>query len=104
VAVSILIFALNWDLFSAVLIFDLGFGEFKTLPFLVLQIFGGLILGVFVLIDGMKDLKREAKIGELQQTILLMEKDMEIARLKRENEVAITDNKVVIEDQDSIKK
>ena len=82
-AVSILLFLLNWDLFTTMIVVDLGFGEFKTLPFLILQIFGGVILGVFALVDGYKDLKRELKIRELQNTIRTIQKDAEIASLKQ---------------------
>jgi hypothetical protein len=104
VAVSILLFVLNWDVFSAPLIVDLGFGEFKTLPFLVLQIFGGVVLGIFALIDGIKDLKSEVKIGELKQKILLMQKDAEIANLKMRNDVKMTENELIKELQGSTQK
>jgi hypothetical protein len=101
VAISILLFALNWDLFSAVLIVNLGFGEFKTLPFLVLQIFGGIIIGVFAIFDGIKDLKGEVKIGELKQQILLMQKDAEIERLRNRGEIRASDNININEDQNN---
>lgn len=85
-AVNVLLFVLNWDLFTAVLDFDLGFGTFKALPLLILQIFGGVVLAIFVLMDGIKDLKQTVKISGLQKTILTLEKDAEIASLKKNND------------------
>ena len=82
-AVSILLFVLNMSLFTTTLDFDLGFGTYKLLPFFVLQIFGGLVLGIFALVDYMKDLKRELKIVELNKKVMLLEKDIEIASLKQ---------------------
>jgi len=103
-AVSILLFSLNWKLFTTALVLDMGFGEFKTLPFLVLQIFGGVILGVFALVDGYKDLKREVKISELEKTILTMQKDAEIASLKKGFGEAKTEKKIIVEKPENLQK
>lgn len=81
-AVSIILFVLNWDIFTTVLDFDFGFGTFAVMPFLTLQILGLLVLCVFALVDHMKDLKRELKIGELQNKIVQLQKDSEISVLK----------------------
>ena len=97
VAISILLFVLNWDLFTTVTVVDLGFGKFDALPFLILQIFGGIILGIFALVDGVKDLKREVKISELEKTILTLQKDSEIANLKKAGEVQAPDKILVKE-------
>lgn len=83
VAISILLFVLNWDLFTTIVSFDMVVGTFNTLPFLALQIFGGIILGLFAFFDGVKDLKREVKINEMQNTIITMKKDAEIEALKK---------------------
>ena len=96
-AVSILLFVLNWDLFTTALVLDIGFGEFNVWPFFILQIFGGVILGVFALADGYKDLKKEMKINELRNTITTMQKDAEIASLKKDNNVSKPENKKVSE-------
>ncbi len=92
IVVSILLFVLNWDLFTTVVNVDLGFGSYNLLPFFLLQIFGALILGIFALVDGMKDLKREVKISELQNRAIQLEKDIEIISLKesRKNESDLT--------------
>ncbi len=84
VAISILLFVLNWDLFTTVVSLDLVVGKFNTLPFLFIQIFGGVVLVIFAFVDGIKDLNREAKIREMHNTIITMQKDAEIAALKRE--------------------
>ena len=86
VAVSILLFFFNWSLFTASLEFDLGFGIFRTLPFFILQIFGGLVLAVYMIWDRMKDLKREVLISGLQKKILELEKNSEIENLKKNKE------------------
>lgn len=83
VAVSILLFAINWDLFTTSVNVDLGFGSFKALPFFILQIFGLILLSLFAFFDGMKDLKRELKISELQNKIIQIQKDAEISELKK---------------------
>lgn len=83
VAVSILLFAINWDLFTTSVNVDLGFGSFKSLPFFILQIFGLILLALFAFFDGMKDLKRELKISELQNRIIQIQKDAEISELKK---------------------
>jgi Mg2+/citrate symporter len=86
VAVSILLFVLNWDLFTTSVNVDMGFGTLIAWPFFILQIFGLIILAVFAIFDGMKDLKRELKISELQNKIVQMQKDAEIADLKKTKE------------------
>ena len=82
--VSVLLFFFNWDLFTAYLDFDLGFGNFSTLPLVILQIFGGLILGVYMIWDRMKDLKREVVITGLQKQIIELQKNSEIQQLKND--------------------
>lgn len=86
VAVSILLFVLNWDLFTTSVSFDMGFGTFHAWPFLILQLFGLILLAGFSVFDGIKDLKREIKISELQNRITQMQKDAEIANLKKSKE------------------
>jgi uncharacterized membrane protein (DUF106 family) len=81
-AVSIILFVLNWDLFTTVLDFDFGFGTYAVMPFLILQVLGLLVLGIFALVDHFKDLKREVKISELQNRIVNLQKDAEISALK----------------------
>ena len=81
-----MLFAINWDLFTTFVEVDLGFAFFKTLPFLILQIFGLLILSVFAILDNMKDLKREVKITELHSKIIQLQKDAEISSLKQNQE------------------
>tara|TARA_R110000868_G_scaffold61116_2_gene185891 strand:+ start:629 stop:976 length:348 start_codon:yes stop_codon:yes gene_type:complete len=83
IGISIFLFVLNWNLFTTTLDFDLGFGTYKLLPLVVLQIIGGLVLGIFALVDYMKDLKRELKITELNKRLMQLEKDLEIASLKQ---------------------
>jgi Zn-finger domain-containing protein len=95
VAVSIFLFTLNWDLFTTTLDFDLGFGTYKLLPLFVLQIFGGLVLGIFALVDYMKDLKREVKITELNKRVMQLEKDSEIATLKQLDKTKLTNSTVL---------
>jgi Zn-finger domain-containing protein len=85
-AVSILLFFFNWSLFTASLELDLGFGLYKTLPFFVLQIFGGIVLAVYMIWDRMKDLKREVVISGLQKKVLELEKNSEIEILKKNAE------------------
>lgn len=84
IAISILLFVLNWDLFTTALDFDLGFGTYRVFPFFVLQIIGLVLMGIFALVDGMKDLKREVLITDLQKKLLELQKDTEIAKLKEE--------------------
>lgn len=81
-AISILLFVLNWGIFTTVLNFDFGFGTFAVMPFLILQVFGLLVLAIFALVDHYKDLKRELKISELSNTITQLKKDAEITDLK----------------------
>lgn len=82
--VNVLLFFFNWNLFTAYLDFDLGFGNFSTLPLVILQIFGGLILGVYMIWDRMKDLKREVFITRLQKQIIELQKNSEIQQLKND--------------------
>jgi len=91
-AVNILLFFFNWELFTTYLEFDLGFGRFSTMPLLMLQIFGGLVLGAYMIWDRMKDLKREVTITNLNKQIVELQKNSEIQRLKgniKDNEQAI---------------
>ncbi|PIE49627.1 MAG: hypothetical protein CSA39_01655 [Flavobacteriales bacterium] len=81
-AVSILLFNLNWELFTTYLNVDFGFGTFSTLPFLVLQVINGLILAGYMAWDRMTDLKREILISSLNKEILELQKDAEITKLK----------------------
>ena len=90
IAINILLFVLNWDLFTIILDFDLGFGTFKVLPFFILQVIGLLVLGIFAVIDGMKDLKREVLITDLQKKLMELQKDTEIAKLKEEKKLVST--------------
>lgn len=89
-AVSILLFFFNWSLFTASLELDLGFGLYRTLPFFVLQIFGGIVLAVYMIWDRMKDLKREVLITGFQKKIMELEKNSEIAQLKKDSEIKHT--------------
>lgn len=89
VTVSILLFVLNWDLFTTGVEVDLGFEKINAFPFLILQIFGGIVLGIYVLVDRFKDLKWEVKISKLEKTILTFQKDAEIASLKKVGTVNI---------------
>ncbi len=98
VSISILLLVLNWDLFTTMVLVDLGFGQFDALPFLILQIFGGVVLGVFVVVDGFKDLKREVKISEMEKTIITLKKDAEIAILKKAETAKKPTKSVVTED------
>ena len=80
--VNVLLFFFNWDVFTAYLDFDMGFGSFSTLPLVILQVFGGLIIGVYMVWDRMKDLKREVLITGLQKQIVELQKNTEIQQLK----------------------
>ncbi len=103
VVVNIFVFVLNWDLFTTQLDLDLGFGLFTLLPFLVLQLFGLLVLVIFAIVDGMKDLKRELKISELQNKVVQLEKDVEITFLKRNQLQKIEEPEVtIISEKESI--
>lgn len=84
IAVNILLFFFNWDLFTTTLEFDLGFGTFSTLPFFILQIFGGLVIGCYMIWDRMKDLKREVIITNLQKKVIELQKNSEIQQLKKD--------------------
>jgi Zn-finger domain-containing protein len=52
----------------------------------VLQIFGGIVLAVYMIWDRMKDLKREVVISGLQKKVLELEKNSEIEILKKNAE------------------
>ncbi|WP_372745332.1 hypothetical protein [Lutibacter sp.] len=96
VVINIFIFILNWDLFTAQLDVDLGFGMYSLPPFFLLQIFGLFIILLFAIVDGLKDLKRELKISELQNKIIGLEKDAEIAILKNKQPPKIEEPVVTI--------
>lgn len=81
-AVSILLFNFNWELFTTYLDVDFGFGTFSTLPFVILQVIGALILAGYMVWDRITDLKREILISGLNKKILELQKDAEISRLK----------------------
>ncbi|PQJ77259.1 hypothetical protein [Polaribacter glomeratus] len=83
-AVNVLLFIFNIDLFTTFLDFDLGFGIISTLPLVILQVFGFIILGVYMIWDKMKDLKREVLITKLQKQIIELQKNAEIQQLKNE--------------------
>lgn len=82
IAVSILVFFFNWNLFTTFLEIDLVFVTISTLPFFILQIFGAVILAAYMLWDRMKDLKREVLITGLQKEIIELQKNSEITALK----------------------
>jgi|GEM_PF-3718529 len=85
IAVNVLLFFFNWNLFTTMLEFDLGFGNFSTLPILLVQIFGGLVLGAYMIWDRMKDLKRELIITGLQKQVIELQKNAEILQLKSDS-------------------
>ena len=92
--VSVLLFFFNWDLFTAYLDFDLGFGSFSTLPLVILQVFGALVLGIYMIWDKMKDLKREVLLTGLQKQIVELQKNSEILQLKND----VLDKNIKIKD------
>lgn len=81
-AINVFLLILNWNLFSSSINIDLGFGVFNMPPLILLQVIGLVALIVFAILDGIKDLKREVKISELQNTILGLEKDTIINALQ----------------------
>ena len=83
VAVNMFLFFFNWNLFTTWIDVNLIFGTYTTLPFLVLQILGGIILAAYTLWDRMKDLQREVIITNLQKKIVELQKDAEIEILKK---------------------
>lgn len=93
-AVSILLLTLNWDLFTTAVVVDMAFGEFNAFPFLILQIFGVIVIGLFALIDGFQDLKWKVKISGLEKTILTLQKDAEIAELKKNEPIKNQENSI----------
>ena len=82
VAINIFLLILNWNLFSTSINIDLGFGVFHLPPLVLIQIIGLVALVVFAILDGVKDLKREVLVSELQKQILSLEKDSIIHDLK----------------------
>lgn len=96
-AVSILLFFFNWSLFTTSLDFDLGFGTFSTLPFFILQVFGGLVIGAYMIWDRMKDLKREVTITGLEKKIVELQKNSEIQQLKKD--VADKKQTIIVEEK-----
>ena len=91
VAVNILLFLLNWDLFTTTWEFNFGFGVFNTLPFLILQIFGAIIIGILILLNGMRNLLKEISIAELRKRNSKLKKDAEIAKLKQQIKTSTED-------------
>ncbi|MFD0834657.1 hypothetical protein ACFQ0I_02690 [Mariniflexile aquimaris] len=89
-AINVFLLILNWNLFSSSINIDLGFGVFNMPPLILLQVIGLLALIAFAVLDGMKDLKREVKISELQNTILGLEKDTVINALQNKLKSAST--------------
>ena len=81
-AINVFLLILNWNLFSSTINIDLGFGVFNMPPLILLQVIGLVALIAFAILDGIKDLKREVKISELQNTILGLEKDTVINALE----------------------
>lgn len=82
VAINIFLLILNWNLFSTSINIDLGFGVFYLPPLILIQIVGLVALIVFAILDGVKDLKREVLVTDLQKQILGLEKDSIINGLK----------------------
>lgn len=82
VAINIFLLILNWNLFSSSINIDLGFGVFNIPPLVLIQIIGLVALVIFALLDGVKDLKREVLVSDLQKQILSLEKDSIINVLK----------------------
>lgn len=79
-----MLLSLNWNLFLTSLNMDFGFGVFHTMPFIMLQAIGLIALVLFAVLDGVKDLKREVIMINLQNKILKLEKDLEINSLKNQ--------------------
>ncbi len=82
-AINIFLLILNWNLFTSAVNMDFGFDVIGIAPLIFLQILGLFALVVFALLDGIKDLKREVVITDLQKKILKLEKDSEISSLKK---------------------
>lgn len=90
VAINVFLLILNWNLFSSSINLDLGFGVYNMPPLIMLQIIGLVALIIFAVLDGVKDLKREVVISELQKTILGLEKDAVITKLQNKNKLTET--------------
>lgn len=84
IAINVLLFFFNWKLFTTVLEIDLGMGKYNVLPLLIIQIIGLLLMGVYMVWDRMKDLKREVLITNLKKRIVELQKNNEIQHLKEE--------------------
>lgn len=93
-AINVFLLILNWNLFSSSINIDLGFGVYNMPPLILLQVIGLVALIAFAILDGMKDLKREVKISELQNTILGLEKDTVINALQNKLKSATTKEEV----------
>lgn len=102
IAINAFLLILNFNLFSTSINIDLGFGIFKMPPLILVQVIGLIALIVFALLDGVKDLKREVVITELQKTILSLEKDNVINDLQNKLKSSIAKEPVAI--SDSVKK
>ncbi|CAH8282755.1 hypothetical protein EV196_101609 [Mariniflexile fucanivorans] len=89
-AINVFLLILNWNLFSSSINMDLGFGVYSMPPLIMLQVIGLVALIIFAVLDGVKDLKREVVISELQKTILGLEKDAVINKLQNQNKLTET--------------
>lgn len=74
--------AFNWDVFKVKLNTHLGFATIGGYPFLFFFIFGLIILVVIKYINHFTDLKNTGKEKETKTKITLLEKDLEIYKLK----------------------
>ncbi|WP_035086251.1 hypothetical protein [Aquimarina latercula] len=100
VGISTVLFFFNWDVFTKVYDMNLIFGTYSVMPFFILQVFGGLLLGSFMLWDGFKDLKQNVKLSKLQNKIMELEKNIEIQLLKKDTERRTILRKVTDNDGD----
>ncbi|WP_445736445.1 hypothetical protein [Mariniflexile sp.] len=82
IAINVFLLILNWNLFSTSINIDLGFGVFYMPPLILVQVIGLAAIILFAIHDGVKDLKRERIISDLQNTITSLEKDSIINNLK----------------------
>ena len=87
VAVNLLLFFFNWNLFTTVVNMDLLFVKINILPFLVIQIFGLIIIFLFWIIEKNRDVKQDLKVVLLQKELMELKKNNEIAALKKETVV-----------------
>lgn len=96
-AVNVFLFFINWNLFTTNLDFDLGFGNISTLPLVVLQVFGLLILLLYMTWNSMKELKSEVLVASLQNQIMELQKNAEIQQLKNDaKNISIPEDKSTI--------